>query len=100
MLEKLSSNTFEPLRGQAFQLQHDALSSDAQATLVEVRQASQDHSGPSGRPPFSLLFACPQLDQAFQSLFTLKHDTTGELDVFLVAVGQDERGLLLEAVFT
>lgn len=100
MLEKLSADTFEPLCGQPFQLLHDALSGGAEAKLVEVHQATQDRSGPSGRPPFSLLFACPSLHQAMQSQFTLKHDATGELDVFLVAVGQDERGLLLEAVFT
>ncbi|MGB0514265.1 MAG: DUF6916 family protein [Wenzhouxiangellaceae bacterium] len=100
MLEKLNASTFEPLSGQAFRMRHEAIPDGAEAKLVEVRQGSEDPSSPSGRPAFSLLFACPNTDQPFQAMFKLDHETTGELDLFLVPVGQDERGLLMEAVFT
>lgn len=100
MLEKLTASTFEPLSGQAFKLQHEAIPDSAEAKLVEVRQASGDQAGPSGRPSFTLLFACPEVDQPFQAMFKLNHETTGDLDLFLVPVGQDDRGLLMEAVFT
>lgn len=100
MLEKLSASTFEPLTEQAFKLEHETLPDGAEARLVEVHQVSENRAEPSDRAPFSLLFACPDLDSPLQAVFRLKHDTTGALDVFLVPVGQDERGLLLEAVFT
>ena len=100
MLEKLNADTFEPLSGQAFKMQHEDMPDGAEAKLVEVRQVTEDECGPSGRPAFSLLFACPNVDQPFQAMFKLDHESTGELDLFLVPVGQDERGLLMEAVFT
>lgn len=98
MLEKLTVNNFEDLTEQAFQFRHENLP-DFEATLIEVRQLS-DQTGSAGRTPFSLLFACPGDTEPVQSTFRLEHEKTGELDVFLVPVGQDERGLLYEAVFT
>ncbi|MEM7054295.1 MAG: hypothetical protein AAF446_07065 [Pseudomonadota bacterium] len=99
MLEKLSASTFEPLTEQAFKLEHETWPDDVEARLIEVHPMSESAAESSGRASFSLLFACPNLDETLQAVFRLKHDITGELDVFLVPVGRDERGLLLEAVF-
>lgn len=99
MLEKLNAGTFEPLSGQVFKMQHQELPNGVEARLVEVRRVTAAASGPAGRTAFSLLFTCPDLDPPFQAIFKLDHESTGELDLFLVPVGQDERGLLMEAVF-
>jgi len=98
MLEKFTAETFEALSGQTFQLRHEDLP-DTGAKLVQVRQLS-DQNGPSGRAPFSLLFVCDGKTEPVQGMFRLEHEKIGGLEVFLVPVGQDERGLLLEAVFT
>lgn len=98
MLEKLSVDNFEDLTGQAFRLRHDHLP-DTEARLVQVQPLS-DQPGPAGRTPFSLLFACDDHAEPAQSMFSLEHESLGGVDVFLVPVGRDERGLLLEAVFT
>lgn len=98
MLEKLSANDFEDLAGQAFQLRHENMP-DAEARLVQVKPLS-DQPGPAGRTPFSLLFACAEPAEPVQAMCHLEHEGLGRLDVFLVPVGRDERGLLLEAVFT
>jgi len=98
MLEKLSADNFEDLTGQAFHFTHEHLP-DTEARLVQVQPLS-DQPGPAGRTPFSLLFACDQHAEPVQSVFHLEHEALGGLDVFLVPVGRDERGLLLEAVFT
>ncbi|MEX2499555.1 MAG: hypothetical protein WD397_11865 [Wenzhouxiangellaceae bacterium] len=98
MLEKLTANIFEDLTEQVFQLRHENLP-DIEARLIEVRQLS-DQTGPAGRTPFSLLFACPGDTEPVQSTFRLEHEKTGELEVFLVPVGKEDQGLLYEAVFT
>jgi len=98
MLEKLSRNDFEDLTGQAFQVRHEHMPG-AEARLVQVQPLS-DQPGPAGRTPFSLLFACDDDAEPVQAMFHLEHERLGGLDVFLVPVGRDERGLLLEAVFT
>lgn len=98
MLEKLTAENFENLTEQAFQFRHENLP-DFEARLIEVRQLS-DKTGPAGRTPFSLLFACAGDPEPMQSTFRLQHEKTGELEVFLVPVGKEEQGLLYEAVFT
>lgn len=98
MLEKLSATNFEALIEQDFKLRNEQFS-DSKAKLIQVEKLS-DQSGPAGRTPFSLLFACSESAEAAQGIFELEHEKLGSLEVFLVPVGRDERGLLLEAVFT
>ncbi|MCA1780514.1 MAG: hypothetical protein LC637_14385 [Xanthomonadaceae bacterium] len=98
MLEEFTADTFENLIGQSFHLRHEDWP-DTAAKLVQVRQLS-DQNGSSGRAPFSLLFACDGHTEPVQAIFRLEHEKIGGLDLFLVPVGQDERGLLLEAIFT
>lgn len=98
MIEKLTASDFKELTEQAFKLRHGECP-DAEAKLIEVEKLS-GQSGPSGRTPFSLLFACDESTEAVQSVFDLEHEKLGSLEVFLVPVGKDERGLLLEAVFS
>jgi len=54
----------------------------------------------AAREPFTLTFRSPG-KQAFlqQGTYRLDHEAHGELHVFLVPVGPDATGMLLEAVF-
>ena len=97
MPEELTANVFKDLTQQPFRLRHDELP-DIDATLIEVKELAAP-TAPSGRAPFSLLFVGAADDEPVQALFELQHDQLGQLQVFLVPVGRDERGLLLEAVF-
>lgn len=98
MLEKLTEENFVDLTEQTFQFHHENLP-DFEGRLIEVRQLSEQ-TGAAGRTPFSLLFTCNGDTEPVQSTFDLEHEKLGSLEVFLVPVGKDERGLLLEAVFT
>lgn len=51
------------------------------------------------REPFSLIFVGPGDVMLLQRIHRLKHDSMGELDIFLVPVGKNERGYLYQAVF-
>lgn len=98
MTEELTAADFESLTDEDFKLSHDQLP-EAGAKLLEVVTLG-DQAGPSGRTPFSLLFACDSDAEPEQSVFDIEHAKLGRQTVFLVPVGKDDRGLLLEAVFT
>ena len=63
--------------------------------LIEVTETK--HSG--RREAFSLLFLAPPGTPAWQNLFPVEHPKLGAMDLFLVPVGGDERGIEFEAVF-
>jgi hypothetical protein len=94
-LGELTHQDFEALEGQAFVLREGAL--EVPLTLLRVR--SRAWSGP-GRVPFSLLFAASSGAALPQRIYRLTHVREGELELFLVPVGRDARGLLLEATFS
>lgn len=53
------------------------------------------------RTPFKLLFHELGAERfAPQQIFTLRHPELGELEIFLVPLGPDERGMRYEAVIT
>ena len=54
------------------------------------------------RPPqeaFSLVFMAPQDTPPEQHLYKLEHAVLGSMELFLVPIGADERGVRFEAVF-
>jgi hypothetical protein len=63
--------------------------------LVEVSEAKEQ--GRTER--FSLLFLAPPNTPIIQSLFGIAHPVLGPMELFLVPVGQDEKGVEFEAVF-
>ncbi len=65
-----------------------------QATLLPVRNVPKN-----ARPPFSLIFLGAYPFALPQRLYRLKHENMGEVDIFLVPIGQDERGVSYQAVF-
>lgn len=94
MAERPSRADFDSLIGGRFDLALPA-GEPVAAELLTVAPAG-------GRPDgagFSLVFRAATADRLPQAIYPLAHDRLGRLDVFLVPVGRDAGGLLLEAVF-
>lgn len=66
--------------------------------LVEA-EALPTHKGAPREEPFSLVFRGPPGRALAQQQYELEHERLGEIAVFLVPVGESEKGTLLEAVF-
>ena len=63
--------------------------------LIEVTELKQRPSQES----FAAVFLLPEAYCAEQGLYTVLHETLGELELFLVPIGLDGQRLKLEAVF-
>lgn len=67
---------------------------------AEIELTSVDDVGSSPRQiQFSLLFLAPDNAPLFQGTYKLEHDALGALDIFLVPVGKDARGVEYQAIF-
>ena len=53
----------------------------------------------SRRVPFSLLFYGPRDYFLSQGTYSVSHPELGAMDLFLVPVGEDERGFIYECIF-
>jgi hypothetical protein len=67
--------------------------------LVEVKGYNAQSGEPSGMERFSLFFYGPGDIMLRQGTFTLEHPSMGELTLFMVPVGRDQRGFRYEVVF-
>jgi hypothetical protein len=94
-LASLTVDDFAPLEGAPFRLRWDG--TDVPLVLEEVRELGRREGF---RNPFSLLFRGPAAPLLPQQVHELAGDGLGELALFLVPVGADERGAAYEAVFT
>jgi hypothetical protein len=103
MSELLTHATFAELVGDRFQIQPPG---GEPVEVVLTSCTETPHGDPEawkqqvGRMPFSLLFHADAADAMPQQTFTLRHERLGELEVFLVPIGPDERGMRYEAVFS
>jgi hypothetical protein len=70
-----------------------------EAELIEVAPMG-DTAGSNGRRAFSLVFRGPHTEEPIQQTYTLDNADLGSLDLFLVPIGPDEKGMKYEAVFT
>ena len=74
-----------------------------EAELDSVTKLTPDapprSSGALEREPFSLIFCLPLKSPLPQRIYTLEHPALGWLEIFLVPVALDARGLSLQAVF-
>jgi hypothetical protein len=74
-----------------------------ESTELELISATGLRPGmraPGDREPFSLLFRAMAAEFHLpQGMYRLEHEKFGALDIFLVPVGPDEKGMRLEAVF-
>jgi hypothetical protein len=75
------------------------VSLDSSTTIaIELTTAAERPTAPNYEC-FSLLFVGPETPYLGQGLRTLEHATLGTMDLFLVPVGKDARGVTYEAVF-
>jgi hypothetical protein len=98
MLEDLTAAAFEELVGTRFRI---ALGDGGILELVLSQvDRYEAHPGPRAEP-FSALFHSPTEGRRFlsQQTYRLEHDRLGALEVFLVPLGPDAKGMRYEAVF-
>jgi hypothetical protein len=98
VLALLTVANFEPFIGATFAACAPG-GGELPAEVVSVRPLREQSGRPNTRPPFALLVRLRTPHDLPQGTFALPLDRLGRLDVFLVPVGRDADGLLLEAVF-
>jgi hypothetical protein len=99
MLETLTIDTFQPRLGAIFTLVVD------EDTRIPLKLTEVSPWGPGaskGRPrvPFSLVFHTVLEAVVPQAMYRLESDAMEDMELFLVPLGPDERGMRYEAVFT
>ena len=106
MLEKLTSGDFTPRLGERFTIHH-AGPEPLVVELIDVTELGpvpapdEDEGGLSRRQPFSVVFQGPEGSAPLQqSIYRIEHAKLGVLDLFIVPIGSDRRGIRYEAVFT
>jgi uncharacterized protein DUF6916 len=99
MLDRLTVETFSEQVGKTFRLFPDE-KSRLDVVLVEARGLSS-RGVPAGRrrEPFSLVFLGPAAPILPQRIYALESEAMGRLEIFLVPIGADARGVRYEAVF-
>ena len=99
-LSAVTAQDFEPLAGAAFAVGSvglaDAPGASLSLALVEVERRP---GGTSDREPFSLMFEGPRSAFLPQGMRRLVHEGLGEMDLFLVPVGETDTAYRYEAVF-
>ena len=98
-LKKISFEQFEPCLNQPFGItpeDHEPLSLE----LIVVEKRGQFDPDFADRQAFSLIFRGPLEPALPQQIWPMEHDILGKLDIFLVPIGPDKKGMRYEAVFT
>ncbi len=96
-MAEVSLTQFVPLRGERFDLSFDAAAEPLSAELVEAQALPLPAF--NGRQPFSLVFAGPVAPLLPQQTYRIAHPGLPALDLFLVPVAADARGVRYQAVF-
>ena len=86
---------FDGRTGQPFIVRFDA--HDATLELTEVMLLPRNPTRPTD--PFLLHFLGPLEPLLRQAVHRLTHAELGDLDIFLVPIARDDRGVIYEAVF-
>lgn len=89
---------FKDRVGSAFTVSELGISGIA-LTLEEATLLPIYKGAPSPRPPFSLIFIGTAEQFLPQKLYELRHPIMGQVTLFLVPVGKDERGIQYQALF-
>lgn len=97
-LNKLTRADFSPYLNQTFYICPEGMEPFA----VELIQAQDSTfaSPVTKRKPFSLIFRGPPEFYVPQRIYKIEHDEMGTLELFIVPIGPDERGMRYQAVFS
>jgi hypothetical protein len=68
-------------------------------SVTPLRESSTQLGSHSTRKPFSLVFCAKTTNYLPQGTYSIAHAHLGQLALFLVPVGRQPDGILLEAVF-
>jgi hypothetical protein len=102
MLDKLTIDTFANRIGESFTIcPNDTVR--IPTTLSEVTDLTAlagKHGANRPRVPFSLLFHIPSNLVLPQQIYRIEHDELEPMEIFLVPLGPDQRGMSYEAVFS
>jgi hypothetical protein len=92
-----SIETFAAAANQAF----DVIVGEATMpfTLVEVKPLPLNPAPGLMRAPFSLIFRSESQVVLPQRIYPMKNDAVGRMDIFIVPIGRDPKGVLYQAVF-
>ena len=71
---------------------------DSQTAELELMSATDVGSSPR-QAQFSLVFVGPHECPIAQAIYRVDHAELGALDLFLVPIGKDQRGVHYEAIF-
>jgi hypothetical protein len=96
MLDQLTVETFQPLVASSFWLHHEG--HRVELRLTAANRVMESEAARLKRTPFSLHFLSPLLLP--QAIYRVTHDAIeAPLDIFLVPVGKEAGGYVVEAVF-
>jgi hypothetical protein len=98
MTRVLEQSDFAPFENQTFLIGDDS-GGRVKAELVELKELASETVNGAKRKPFSLVFRCPKDCQLGQRTYEVEHPKMGRLEIFLVPIGPDGRGMCYEAVF-
>ena len=94
---RLTYSTFEIQINRIFQIRFDS-ESPVELVLTQAilfgKSLTPDHW-----QPFSLIFHATGSSVLPQKIYPLEHEQLGVLELFLVPIGPDEKGMRYEAVF-
>lgn len=96
MLDKLSHSDFENLEDKTFEI--DFGEAGRLTAQLEKTAGFDLDSGEDKRDPFSIFLRCA--GPPVQSTYPVTHSKLGKLDLFMVPLEENEKGVLFEAVFT
>lgn len=96
MLQDVSHSSFEDHLETSFRI---LLGEEAplEAILYEIR-LHEAHTGPR-KQPYSIYFRTTHRGALPQGIYRVEHDRMAAMDIFLVPIGPDEKGMRYEAVF-
>ena len=97
-IDEVTREAFEPYLDGTFRVSAGKdLAFDAQ--LIEVSPVGETR-GPTGRQAFSVVLRGPENDAPEQAIYQVAHEELGSIELFLVPIGPDDKGMKYEAVFT
>lgn len=96
MLDQLTLEDFQPLLGQTLHLGDGTTRIALELTEARVLKSPS----PRAAPAFALILRENDSNRVFgQGLYRLEHPTLGDIDLFVVPVGADTRGMCYEVTF-
>ncbi|MDH3389966.1 MAG: hypothetical protein OEN02_18930 [Gammaproteobacteria bacterium] len=97
-MSKITNEDFESCLNDTFTVKSED-ENEQQLELIEIKPLGEHDPDAKIRQPFSLLFRGPREPMLQQQAYQLENSNLGEMLLFLVPIGPDEKGMLYESVF-